>query len=157
MVLLEQQANVFKNYAFFETERTLVPGNAGSRNIIDSAKWSAWCATKQIARLRAAAGVTSYMNDFTVRFMDSSCFRIKRPYRRVNNMHWQVRTNFQRDNNCIRAVWVSWYNAYLASNPPAANPGNVNVSHVYDNFVRSDVPVHDTTMPKNVDACGLGS
>lgn len=115
MVLLEQQANVFKNYAMFETERQLVPGNDGTIRLVDPDKWKTWCPTKQIARLRAAAGVASYMNDFS------------------------VRTDFQRDNACIRAVWVSWYNAYVSSNPNAPNPGNVNVPHIYDNFVHDIV------------------
>ena len=65
MVLLEQQANVFKNYAMFETERQLVPGNDGTIRLVDPDKWKTWCPTKQIARLRAAAGVASYMNDYS--------------------------------------------------------------------------------------------
>lgn len=69
MVMLEQQANVFKNYAMFDTERLLVPGNAGSIQLVDPAKWALMCPTKQVARLRAAAGVASYMNDFTVKLL----------------------------------------------------------------------------------------
>lgn len=67
MVLLEQQANVFKNYAMFDTERTLVPGNANSIQLVNPTKWTNMCPTKQVARLRAAAGVASYMNNFNVR------------------------------------------------------------------------------------------
>jgi hypothetical protein len=66
MVMLEQQANVFKNYAFQSTERQLIPGSGKIPQLVDSDKWKGMCPTKQVARLRAAAGVLSYLNDFTV-------------------------------------------------------------------------------------------
>ena len=66
MVMLEQQANVFKNYAFYETERQLVPGNGNTIRLVDPVKWGNMCPTKQVARLRAAAGLPSYLNNFNV-------------------------------------------------------------------------------------------
>jgi len=66
MVMLEQQANVFKNYAFYETERQLVPGNGNTIRLVDPTKWANMCPTKQVARLRAAAGLPSYFNNFNV-------------------------------------------------------------------------------------------
>ena len=66
MVMLEQQANVFKNYAFYETERQLVPGNGNTIRLADPTKWANMCPTKQVARLRAAAGIPSYLNNFNV-------------------------------------------------------------------------------------------
>ena len=70
MVMLEQQANVFKNYAFQDTERLLVPGGGSSIQLVDPTKWSNMCPTKQVARLRAAAGVPSYLNNFNVSIID---------------------------------------------------------------------------------------
>ena len=66
MVMLEQQANVFKNYAFYETERQLVPGGGNTIRLVDPTKWANMCPTKQVARLRAAAGLPSYLNNFNV-------------------------------------------------------------------------------------------
>lgn len=73
--MLEQQANVFKNYAFFATERLLVPGNRNSIQLVDPVKWATMCPTKQVARLRAAAGLPSYLNSFDVRTYTPSVSR----------------------------------------------------------------------------------
>uniref|UniRef100_A0A8H7Y0R9 Uncharacterized protein n=1 Tax=Psilocybe cubensis TaxID=181762 RepID=A0A8H7Y0R9_PSICU len=111
MVMLEQQANVFKNYAFYDTERKLVPGNGNTIRLVDPTKWASMCPTKQVARLRAAAGLPSYLNNFS------------------------VQRNFKADNTCIRNAWVNWYNAYLQNPNANTNPGNVNIPQIYDNFV----------------------
>ncbi|KAK2461060.1 hypothetical protein APHAL10511_006907 [Amanita phalloides] len=112
MVMLEQQANVFKNYAFFDTERQLVPGNDNTVRLVDPDKWKNMCPTKQVARLRAAAGIPSYLNNFS------------------------VRQNFMHDNTCIRGVWTTWYNNYVNLSPARGpNPSAVNVPDIYDNFV----------------------
>uniref|UniRef100_A0A8H7XM16 GH18 domain-containing protein n=1 Tax=Psilocybe cubensis TaxID=181762 RepID=A0A8H7XM16_PSICU len=112
MVMLEQQANVFKNYAYFATERLLVPGNRNVIQLVDDDKWDKMCPTKQVARLRAAAGLPSYLNSFDAKRL------------------------FKKDNTCIRNIWVSWYNSYVQLSPlRGPNPGNVNVPNIYDNFI----------------------
>ncbi|KAF8963452.1 hypothetical protein BDZ97DRAFT_1904916 [Flammula alnicola] len=112
MVMLEQQANVFKNYAFYETERQLVPGGGNTIRLVDPTKWANMCPTKQVARLRAAAGIPSYLNNFNVQQL------------------------FKRDNTCIRNIWIAWYNNYQQLSPARGpNPSNVNVPNIYDNFV----------------------
>ncbi|KAF8816939.1 hypothetical protein BYT27DRAFT_6953579 [Phlegmacium glaucopus] len=131
MVMLEQQANVFKNYAFYDTERQLVPGGGASIQLVDETKFKNMCPTKQVARLRAAAGLPSYLNNFS------------------------VRQNFLRDNTCIRNIWIAWYNGYLQLNPARGpNPGNVNVPNIYDNFVhniiKGVVPYLQTQIPNYI-------
>ncbi|KAI5116231.1 hypothetical protein M0805_001223 [Coniferiporia weirii] len=113
MVALEANANTYKNKAMYDGERQL--NGLPPKNLASTTTFGNYCATKQISRLRAAAAVPSYMNDFT------------------------VMTDFMRDNNCIRAVWVAWYNAYLASNVDAPNRAQVNVPNLYDNWIHDIV------------------
>ncbi|KAG6818290.1 hypothetical protein H0H93_006247, partial [Arthromyces matolae] len=64
MVILEQQSNTFKNTLLYYQEAKL--NNLGSQVLMDGKEFSNYCSTTQVAKLRAAAAVPSYMNDYTV-------------------------------------------------------------------------------------------
>ncbi|EIN13861.1 hypothetical protein PUNSTDRAFT_140302 [Punctularia strigosozonata HHB-11173 SS5] len=113
MVVLEQQANVFKNTLLYDGERRL--NNLPAQVLMDSTEFSNYCPTKQISKLRAAAGVPSYMNDYT------------------------VKQNFLENNACIRDTWKAWYAAYSTSNVDAPNKATVNVPNIYDNWISNVV------------------
>jgi hypothetical protein len=67
MVVLEQQANLFKNYAFQDAEYQMLPKDMKKApQLVDPTKWKGMCPTKRVARLRAAAGVMSYLNNYSV-------------------------------------------------------------------------------------------
>ncbi|KAG6836731.1 hypothetical protein H0H93_004394 [Arthromyces matolae] len=113
MVILEQQSNVFKNTLLYYQEAKL--NKLGSQVLMDSTEFSNYCSSTQIAKLRAAAAVPSYMNDYT------------------------VKTDFLENNACIRDIWVEWYGKYLTSNVDAPNKANVNVPNLYDNWISTVV------------------
>ena len=70
MPVLEQVANFLKNKALFAGEADLT--DQERIPLRDPAAFARYCATKQISVMRAAAGVTSFMNDFAVKtlFLD---------------------------------------------------------------------------------------
>ncbi|KAH0580626.1 hypothetical protein H2248_002115 [Termitomyces sp. 'cryptogamus'] len=109
MVILEHQSNVYKNHLMYEGERKL--NQMPEQVMISSAKFSQFCVKTQVSKLRAAAGVVSYMNDYT------------------------VKENFLHNNACIRDVWSDWYAKYLASNVDAPDKAAVNVPYLYDNWI----------------------
>lgn len=113
MVILEQQSNTFKNTLMYDGERQL--NNLGAQVLMDSTEFSSYCAATQVAKLRAAAGVASYMNDYT------------------------VQQNFLLNNACIRNIWQEWSATYLASNVDAPNKATVNVPNLYDNWISTVV------------------
>ena len=109
MPVMEQVANVIKNKGLFSGEAALM--NAQSIPVRRQPQFSRYCATKQISVMRAAAGVTSFMNDFAVK-------------------------NFFLDQNqCIKSVWTTWYALYAASNVDAPLKGNFNIASLYNTWV----------------------
>ncbi|KAH0580582.1 hypothetical protein H2248_002076 [Termitomyces sp. 'cryptogamus'] len=112
MVILEHQSNMYKNKLMYATESQL--NKMVKHPLIKPDTFSKYCVNTQVSKLRAAAGVASYMNDHT------------------------VKENFLHNNACIRDVWSDWYAKYLTSNVDAPNKATVNVPNIYDNWI-SDV------------------
>ena len=109
MPVMEQVANVIKNKGLFAGEAALI--NEASIAVRNPGRFANYCATKQISVMRAAAGVTSFMNDFA------------------------VKTFFLNQNQCIRNVWTTWYALYAASNVDAPSKGNFNIGSLYNTWV----------------------
>ena len=109
MPVMDQVANIIKNKGLFAGEAALI--SQATIDIRDPEIFRNYCATKKISIMRAAAGVTSFMNDFAVK-------------------------NFFLDQNrCIRNVWTTWYALYAASNVDAPSKGNFNMSSLYNTWV----------------------
>ena len=109
MPVMEQVANVIKSIALFSQEAAMI--NKSPSDIRRPQQFKTYCASKQVSVMRAAAGVTSFMNDFAVK-------------------------NFFLDQNkCIRNVWTTWYALYAASNVDAPGKGNINMASLYNNWV----------------------
>lgn len=112
MPILEQEANKAKNLAMQASEKPLIGETAPQ--LRDATKFAQKCATSQVALLRSAAGVISYMNDF------------------------QVQSEFLKANRCVRKIWSGWYGLYLASTAvDAPNRAQVNAPNVYDNWIHT--------------------
>ena len=109
MPVMEQVANVIKNKGLFSGEAALM--NQQPIDIRRTQQFANYCATKQISVMRAAAGVTSFMNDFA------------------------VKNFFLAQNQCIRNVWTTWYALYAASNVDAPAKGNFNMASLYNTWV----------------------
>ena len=113
MPVMEQVANIIKNKGLFAGEAALI--NQQSIPIRSPTQFAKYCATKQISVMRAAAGVTSFMNDFT------------------------VKNFFLNQNQCIKNVWVTWYASYATSNVDAPSKGNFNMASLYNTWIFSVV------------------
>ncbi|KAJ7807344.1 hypothetical protein B0H14DRAFT_3091266 [Mycena olivaceomarginata] len=118
MAIYEQDANVMKRVAFYAMERVLnqLPKAIPLRS---EASFKKYCPKKQIAVLRAAAGIPSFLNEY------------------------EISSIFIDMNNCVRGLWSQWATAYRTSNVDAPNRANVNVPNLYDNWmyqVVSNVP-----------------
>ena len=109
MPVMEQVANVIKNKGLFSGEAALM--NAQSIPVRRQPQFSRYCATKQISIMRAAAGVTSFMNDYA------------------------VKNFFLAQNQCIKNVWTTWYALYAASNVDAPSKANFNMASLYNTWV----------------------
>lgn len=109
MPVMEQVANVIKNKGLFAGEAALI--NANSIPVRSATSFPKYCATKQISIMRAAAGVTSFMNDFA------------------------VKNFFLAQNQCIKNVWTTWYALYAASNVDAPSKGNFNMATLYNTWI----------------------
>ncbi|KAJ7062131.1 hypothetical protein C8F01DRAFT_125106 [Mycena amicta] len=109
MVVMEQEANGMKNTAIAFKAKSLLglPTDALRTN----AKFNGYCPQKQIAVLRAAAGITSFLND---------------------NVVSQI---FINQNTCIRTVWTEWQTAYRASTVDAPFRNTVDVLALYDTWI----------------------
>ncbi|KAJ7257772.1 hypothetical protein C8J57DRAFT_1516652 [Mycena rebaudengoi] len=132
MPVTEQVANVAKNLAMYNTERQI---NLLTRQkpLRDPGEFQLKCPTAQgvrvefssqmvcltfapICRLRGASGVIDYMNEVPIRQM------------------------FLTGNTCIRNVWDTWQQAYrAAANVDAPDRANVEVTHLYDNWIHDIV------------------
>ncbi|PPR04933.1 hypothetical protein CVT24_007314 [Panaeolus cyanescens] len=109
MPVMEQAANVIKNKALFSGEASLM--NANPIPVRSLTSFRRYCAQKQISVMRATAGVTSFMNDFTVK-------------------------NFFLDQNtCIKNVWTTWYGLYRTSNVDAPSKNNFDMASLYNTWV----------------------
>jgi hypothetical protein len=113
MPVMEQVANIIKNKGLFAGQAALI--NQQSIPIRSQTQFAKYCATKQISVMRAAAGVTSFMNDFA------------------------VKNFFLNQNQCIKNVWVTWYALYAASNVDAPSKGNFNMASLYNTWIFSVV------------------
>ncbi|KAF7316287.1 Chitin-binding type-1 domain-containing protein [Mycena indigotica] len=111
MVVLEQDANVMKNTAYFSQAAALIGKTAQPLRTND--KFTSYCPQKQIAVLRAAAGIPSFLNEYDIS---------------------QI---FLQQSNCVRSVWSAWQTAYRAATVDAPNRTNVNVPALYDTWVHS--------------------
>ena len=62
MAILEQTANEIKNTAFYDGERQFIPSlpTAVVRSLTTT--WPGYCPQKQVAVIRAAAGIPSFLN-----------------------------------------------------------------------------------------------
>ena len=109
MPVMEQVANVIKNKGLFAGEAALI--NEASIAVRNPGRFANYCATKQISVMRAAAGVTSFMNNFA------------------------VKNFFLNQNQCIKNVWVTWYALYAASNVDAPLKGNFNMGSLYSTWI----------------------
>ncbi|KAJ7062148.1 glycosyl hydrolases family 18-domain-containing protein [Mycena amicta] len=109
MVVLEQEANVMKNTAIAFKAKSLL--GLGTEPLRTNDKFNSYCPQKQIAVLRAAAGITSFLND---------------------NVVSQI---FINQNTCIRTVWTDWQTAYRASNVDAPFRNNVDVVALYNTWI----------------------
>ncbi|EPS92980.1 hypothetical protein FOMPIDRAFT_1056393 [Fomitopsis schrenkii] len=111
MAVLEQTINEIKNTVFYDGERQLIT-SLPAADIRSTTTWDTYCSQKQVAVLRAAAGIPSFLNQ------------------------WAVRQEFLKANTCVRNAWQLWYSAYLASTAvDAPNRSQVNVPNMYDNWI----------------------
>jgi hypothetical protein len=85
-----QDANVMKRVAFYAMERVLnqLPKAIPLRS---EASFKKYCPKKQIAVLRAAAGIPSFLNEY------------------------EISSIFIDMNNCVRGLWSQWATAYRVS------------------------------------------
>lgn len=113
MVILEQNANVIKRNAYFSTELVLNHIDQAPVSVRAPAKFRTYCPKKQVAVLRNAAGVTSFLNSPPVRDI------------------------FLQMNTCIRNTWTAWYIAYVQANVDAPNRRNFNLPSEYNTWVHS--------------------
>ncbi|KAJ7062137.1 hypothetical protein C8F01DRAFT_1368794 [Mycena amicta] len=109
MVVMEQDANVMKNTAVAFRAKALL--GLGTDPLRTNDRFTGYCPQKQIAVLRAAAGITSFLNDDVVKEI------------------------FINQNTCIRTVWSEWQTAYRASNVDAPFRNNVDVVALYNNWI----------------------
>ena len=109
MPVMEQVANVIKGRGLRAAGAPLI--NEPIRRIRDPDRFATYCATKQISIMRAAAGVTSFMNDR------------------------MVKEFFMSQNRCIKGVWTTWYDLYAASNADAPAKGNFNMANLYNTWI----------------------
>ncbi|KAJ7467040.1 hypothetical protein FB451DRAFT_1340516 [Mycena latifolia] len=109
MAILEQDANVIKRTAFYSMEAALVKKQGNP--IRADGKFRSYCPQKQIAVLRSAVGVPSFLNEY------------------------EISSIFIDMNNCVRNVWSQWATAYQNSAVDAPNRANVNVANLYDNWI----------------------
>ncbi|KAJ6460466.1 hypothetical protein C8R47DRAFT_123824 [Mycena vitilis] len=89
--VLEQNANIDKNSAFYYPERALDPGLKDEPSIVNEDDFASECPTLQVARLRTIAMITPFMNSLP------------------------ARDAFEQTNDCIRGVYQDWYPKYAAS------------------------------------------
>lgn len=109
MVVMEQDANVIKRIALFSMEAAL--NHLPPLSVRSDDTFRSYCPQKQIAVLRSAAGVPSFLNQY------------------------DVSSVFLQMNSCVRNVWSQWLTAYVAANVDAPNRANVNVPFLYDNWI----------------------
>ncbi|KAJ7502451.1 hypothetical protein B0H11DRAFT_1712411, partial [Mycena galericulata] len=109
MAIFEQNANVIKRTALWSMESALIGLNPS--NVRGDTTFTNYCPQKQIAVLRAAAGVPSFLNEY------------------------EISSIFINMNNCVKNVWSQWAAAYLDPAMDAPNRANVNVPNIYDNWI----------------------
>ncbi|CAK5268570.1 unnamed protein product [Mycena citricolor] len=110
MVILEQNANVMKHIAFKAKAFQFIGKTPGS--LRGTTSFKKYCPQKQIAVLRAAAGIPSFLNQY------------------------EVSTIFIGMNKCVRNLWGTWATAYQNDpNVDAPNKGNVNVVSLYNTWI----------------------
>ncbi|KAH9910584.1 uncharacterized protein B0H18DRAFT_1129837 [Fomitopsis serialis] len=102
MAVMEQTVNKIKNSAFYDGEQQWDPFLT-AENIVDHDRFLTYCPQKQVAIIRAAAGIPSYLNQYPVRL------------------------EFLTANRCIRSAWTRWHAAYLAANVDAPDRAQVDI------------------------------
>ncbi|KAK6987473.1 chitin-binding type-1 domain-containing protein [Favolaschia claudopus] len=111
MAIYEQSANIMKRTAFFDMEHQLNQYSFKASPFRSDKNFKTYCPKKQIAVMRSAAGIPSFLNRF------------------------EIRDIFLNMNTCVRGVWSQWATAYQNSNVDAPNRANVNVPNLYDNWI----------------------
>ncbi|KAH9919518.1 uncharacterized protein B0H18DRAFT_1122441 [Fomitopsis serialis] len=128
MVILEQTANEIKNTAFYDGEQRLDPFLT-AKNIRSQQEFADYCPQKQVAVIRAAAGIPSFLNQYPVR--QEASVHCSDLYD-IDSL-----LQFLTANTCIRSAWTKWYAAYLAANVDAPDRDQVDIPTLYDNWISS--------------------